>query len=684
MSLRGFRSIRTRLLGLTLILLAVPYVGYRYVQEMEGFLRRGQEDALLGGARALAGALHGREALFPQVRSGQPDLYAHVLPTAPQVDGYAKDWGAVASRARLLDWESAQHSVPEPRLALGMHAEHVYLLLDVEDATPSRATAGDPLSGDHVVLRVRAQDGERIHYLIDTGDTGPVQARALIRDNLGQPGTRRELRIHGVQRRADRGYTLELRVPTSLLGTRLALSVTDAASPGGPAHRAGSTRPDGELGALVLPSADIASIVTALGATPGRRIWVVDDQSRVLARGGTLTRATAANDVPAIYHWILRTPAVVRFDDPGPVDKLDNADLSSALTGQTATRWRASDSNDLYVVSAAHPIWSGDRVVGAVLVEESSLPIQTARSQALAELFTTTLVVFALAAVAIGVFASSVSRRLRRLRDDANAAIDEHGRVIGSIGARYGDDEIGELANGMNGLLDRLAQYNRYLERLAGRLAHELRTPLAVIRSSLDNVEPTGPDADFIGRARGGVDRLQSLITRLGEVSRIEEAVRHSEADQVDLKALLSGATEGYRSAWPNQPFTLTLPEQSAEMVGSGDLLAQMLDKLVANAVDFAAESSDVDVLLECTVTDFVVTITNQGAELPEDMSSRLFESMVSVRQGGGNSSEPHLGLGLYIVRLIAESHGGTVRALQYEQPTRVAFEVTLPRVVTR
>lgn len=674
-------SIRARLLALMLVLLAIPWVGYRYVQEMEGFLRRGQEDALLGGARALAGALHGRDALFPSAQSAAPDLYAHALATPPQLDGYATDWGAVPERGRTLPWASVTTSRPEPRLALGLAGDHLFVLLDVADATPTRATAVDRLSGDHVVLRVIDRSGQRHHYLIDTADSGPIQALSLVRDSLGQPGTRRELRVRGVQRRNDSGYTLELRLPVAMLGERLAVSVTDADEPGIEPVRAGSSRPDAELGILILPSRDISAIVAALGATPGRRIWVVDRESRVLARGGSLTRATALDEVPKVFSWILRLPAVVRFADPGPVSRLDNAEVRTALTGQTATRWRASENESLFVVSAAHPVWSGDNVVGAVLVEESSLPIQTARSQALVELFTTTLVVFVVAAVGLALFASSISRRVRRLHGEARTAIDAHGRVVGDIGTRYGNDEIGELADGMSGLLQRLAEYNRYLERLASRLSHELRTPLAVIRSSLDNVELSSGDEDkaFIDRARGGVTRLQSLITRLGEATRIEQAVRSRDIERLDLGEWLAAATDAYQDTWAERHFEVSLPTTATPVNGSGELLLQMLDKLVTNALDFAPSDTVISIRLLRDGDICRLQVDNEGPELPADMEDRLFESMVSVRSGGNDDGQAHLGLGLYIVRLIAEGHGGRVSATQLRDPDRVRFEVSLP-----
>src|SRR5690606_40298258 len=109
------------------------------------------------------------------------------------------------------------------------------------------------------------------------------------------------------------------------------------------------------------------------------------------------------------------------------------------------------------------------------------------------------------------------------------------------------------------------------------------------------------------------------------------------------------------------------------------DLFEQMLEKLLANAVDFHAPGTPVDIMLEAGPTEWSVSVANQGPALPKDMEGRLFDSMVSVRDSRSVSAGPHLGLGLYIVRLIAAYHGAAARA-ENAGPGSVRFIVTFPR----
>src|SRR5206468_9242484 len=152
-------------------------------------------------------------------------------------------------------------------------------------------------------------------------------------------------------------------------------------------------------------------------------------------------------------------------------------------------------------------------------------------------------------------------------------------------------DEIGDLSRTMSSVLGRLREYNAYLEAMAGRLSHELRTPVAVVRSSLDNLKTQELPATarvYVDRAGEGVSRLSRLISRLSEGTRLERMLESTERERFDLAALVSGCVEGYRAAYPAREFAYTGPNVPVEMNGVPDAFAQLLDKLVDNANDFA------------------------------------------------------------------------------------------------
>jgi signal transduction histidine kinase len=124
--------------------------------------------------------------------------------------------------------------------------------------------------------------------------------------------------------------------------------------------------------------------------------------------------------------------------------------------------------------------------------------------------------------------------------------------------------------------------------------------------------------------------------------------------------------------------FELQAPAQPLHADGSPDLFAQLLDKLVANAVDFGRPGTPIRIALAQAGHAAQLTVTNSGPPIPDAVRGRLFESMISAR-GERAGSEPHLGLGLYIARLIAEFHGGNIAAANLPDGRGVSVRLTLP-----
>ncbi len=118
-------------------------------------------------------------------------------------------------------------------------------------------------------------------------------------------------------------------------------------------------------------------------------------------------------------------------------------------------------------------------------------------------------------------------------------------------------------------------------------------------------------------------------------------------------------------------------------MQGAPDLLAQMLDKLVENGADFAAPGTPVRVLLARESDRVSLRVENEGQPLPEALRGSSFDSMQSLRSTP-SAGVPHLGLGLYIARLIAEFHGGVLRAENLPSGSGAAFVATLKLAVER
>ncbi len=451
----------------------------------------------------------------------------------------------------------------------------------------------------------------------------------------------------------------------------------------------------GDPALLRSASPEIAQILQGLSRTTAR-IWVIDRDGGVFARAGSLRRPEPSADdggahgwqaaaqalMHPLYRMILRQPTEDFSDDAATAGPPRGRDVQGALSGILTTERRSTADGRAQIVSAAHPIWLGDQVRGVVVVEETGNRVLAERNRAFERLFNIVVAVLLISSVALTLYASRLASRIRRLRDDAEHAIDAQGRVRAPLAGSTAGDEIGDLARSFGSVLARLADYATYQAKMASRLSHELRTPVAVVRSSLENLkaQPDSPaSAVYIERAQGGLDRLTAILARMTEATRLEQALGDAGRERFDAAQVVAGCVDGYRAAYPDATFALSLAEGELALDGAPELYAQMLDKLVENAVEFSTDGR-IDVRLDRADGAAQLVVANAGPPLPAGMEDRLFESMVSVREGAAGGA-PHLGLGLYIVRLIASFHGGSAAAENRAVPPGVAVVVRVPVV---
>ncbi|MDP6151369.1 MAG: HAMP domain-containing sensor histidine kinase, partial [Gammaproteobacteria bacterium] len=166
-------------------------------------------------------------------------------------------------------------------------------------------------------------------------------------------------------------------------------------------------------------------------------------------------------------------------------------------------------------------------------------------------------------------------------------------------------------------------------------------------------------------------------LNAMSAATRIEQSIQSSEKEPVDLSALVDSCIDGYRLANHGKSIELSGQNEGTHVLGCPELLSQLLDKLMENACDFCSTEGTILVGLKRQDKWAVLTVENDGPELPAGMSGNLFESMVSVRDDSGKQA--HMGLGLTIVRLIAEYHEGTSLAANRDDGSGVRFTVTVP-----
>ncbi|MCH8263897.1 MAG: proteobacterial dedicated sortase system histidine kinase [Proteobacteria bacterium] len=714
-------GIRFKLVFLSSFLLVIPWLGYQYIIEMEEYLRRGQEQIVLGTAQALATALNERPELFDE-GSYSPARRTEDLYIYPIYSPLSLDDGS------LLDWREYQQYEVE-------YGHDDYLRTDLNPSRPYekegslsfKSMVGEyngslyayfKVRDDNIVYRsrdalsVHRSDFLQISMLSREGNTvsryviAPHEPEFLypfkVGDDYSEPT--HEERISGQWYETADGYDIELQIPMEMLGGRLGFAIFDVDDP---QTRDISTvvatykAADAErLGSLRIPTPEIDRIVAGMGHN-NSRIQVVDRSGRVLLTVGDIQSATGLSVSSRIedartnkvwlyiqnkilnplYYQILTKPSNDFIDDLYSDVTRAGAHIDSALEGTAFTQFRTLADTETRLLEAAHPILANGEVIGAVVVDQNMNGLRTFRNQALETLFNTILGVMLLVTLGLFLSASRISSRIRALRNQAESIIDDTGRVQNTIVASKSSDEIGDLSRSFSNIVERLTQHTSYLENMSSRLSHELRTPVTVVRSSLENLGLTVKDKEsavYLERAEEGIKRLNVILTNMSEATRLEQMLKTEEKEKIDLNAVIHGSVEGYKLAYPDNQFDLDMEAGPIFANGVPEYIAQLLDKLIANAVEFSYPDQPITIYCHTLRDHAVIKVSNAGPSLPAEMEDRVFDAMISVRPQG-KQKQPHLGIGLHIARLITEFHGGQIRAENRKDREGVTVSVVIP-----
>ncbi len=669
-------GLRRQLLLVSLLLLTLPWAGCQFVREMEGALRKGQEQSLQASAQAIAATLGDDVAhLYPFEgrRDATPDdranLYAFSTTQPVIVDGYGDGWEDIG---RASMGEPGRFAV---RYAAQVRGDTLYLLLNVEDEDVVYDNPGlspEP-NGDRLVLRLWYND-RRQDYVLTTAAPGSVRAR---------PANRRErdidaARIRGFWQDAVSGYTLELEVPLAYTGGRLGFYLVNESRARARTATLGNIEPLDATAPpwLIFTPPDVDALLRPF-ATAHSRIQLVDNEHWLLAEQRPLPSQGRDQRetfwlLRLLYRSILSNETLEAPPAAAVAGKIAGPEIDQALSGVANNRrYRDSNYASRTTLVAAAPIRDAQGVLGAVVLRQSAETYLSLTDRAFGRLFR-----YSLLAVGIGVlgllgFATVLSWRIRALSQAASNAIGDDGRVAQTFTHSNAPDEIGALSRNYGELLARVRHYNEYLHSLSRKLAHELRTPIAVIQSSLDNLEQADTDSERAGysqRAREGLTRLQHMLTAMSEANRLEESISSNRRELVDLVPLLREVHAAYRDVFTRHRLLLALEPPTALVEGSPELLVQALDKLVENAASFCPEEGEITLALTQRDANWVISVGNEGAPLPPQLRERLFEPMVSAR--AASTDAVHLGLGLHIVQLIVQFHSGDVAAQDLEDGT--------------
>ncbi|MEJ6709813.1 MAG: ATP-binding protein [Amylibacter sp.] len=366
----------------------------------------------------------------------------------------------------------------------------------------------------------------------------------------------------------------------------------------------------------------------------------------------------------------------------------------SALEGQELIRRSTTQAGET-IVSVARPIVVDGSVTAAMVL--TSQPgyldgLLAAEQQAVLRLFLLAVIVSIVLSIAL---ANTIANPIHDLARAAEAGTTKEGRQDDASRIRIPDlsgrpDEIGRLSRAMRDMTSALYDRIDTNEEFAADVAHEIKNPLASLRSAVETLR-IAPEGDgrkcLMDVIEHDVRRLDRLVSDISNASRLDSELVKEEEEVFDLTLMLSHIAEFHTHEALDKSVEVIWDEPSAPIMYDGmeARLAQVFVNLISNAISFCGEGDAVRVWAREKDSRVLIVVEDTGPGIPEEALTKVFTRFYSERpeHDYGNNS----GLGLSISKQIVEAHKGVIWAENIhardseegDEPLGARFVVGLP-----
>ncbi len=325
-----------------------------------------------------------------------------------------------------------------------------------------------------------------------------------------------------------------------------------------------------------------------------------------------------------------------------------------------ATVWRAPDRTP--IITAAAPLPAGAVVMTSINARDITQTVRLERFR-----LSLVLMVVTLASILLSLFlARTIVRPLRRL---ARAAVRVRlGRAREVVVPRLPSrgDEIGMLARALSDMSQALRARIDATEAFAADVTHEMKNPLASLRSAVEGlglVKDPALQEKLLAIVRDDVHRLDRLISDISEASRLDAQLSRAKFEPVDIAAMIADLIGARTERGIERGVTMhvALPEgASLTVMGEDSRLERVFENLIDNAISFSPDGGIITIGVTSDGQEAVVRVDDEGPGVPEEAREQVFRRFQSIRPDGEEFGK-HSGLGLAIARTIVEGHQGAI-----------------------
>lgn len=331
------------------------------------------------------------------------------------------------------------------------------------------------------------------------------------------------------------------------------------------------------------------------------------------------------------------------------------------------------------LVAAGASIGSGLHVITLENARDATRLVRAERGR-LAEIVLMALLLSALLSLYL---ARTIVKPMRALTRAAVRVRQGRGREVIVPREEGRRDEVGLLARAVSDMTAELRARIDAIDTFAADVSHELRNPLASLRSAVETFARVGPEqqASLIGILRDDVQRLDRLIGDVAEMSRLDAQLTRTPFDSVDLGALLEDMVRERERRGEDKAVSIAFarPYRAlATVAGDAGRLARAIANLLDNAVSFSPEGGVVRLGATRVGPDVLVSVEDEGPGVAPGLRAAIFERFATDRPAGMTDGR-HSGLGLAIAKTIVERHNGRIEVGAPESGKGARFVIRLP-----
>ena len=386
-----------------------------------------------------------------------------------------------------------------------------------------------------------------------------------------------------------------------------------------------------------------------------------------------------------IYRKYLKEPVIPYETADFYANKsvFDGDEIKSALDGKYGAVTRISSGGQVSVtLYSAIPVIKNEKICGVVLVNRSTYRILQNLYELrldLGKIFLRSLIVVILIAVFL---AFRISYPLRKLAKQAADCADKKGRIFFTdFTGRKRHDEIGELSRSFTSLIGRLNRRIKFSQAFSSDIAHEFKNPLTAIRTSAELLGSSdlseNEKSELASAIVDEVSHLQTLLNGVRNISKIDAGVTDGdECASVPVNSCANHIIERLKKKYPSVNIEFFSNKDEINLPLPQDYFDRVAENLIDNAMSFGTEVSVSSVLEK---DSFCFSVEDNGKGVSEEALSKIFERFYSERDESQNNAFSHTGLGLSIVRAIADSLEGEICVSESEKLGGAKFCFSIP-----